>query len=265
MKITIISLALGTLAMVGVVASNTSEPKPEVPRREVNNAPVLKKTNTHIRLTGRTVVDLRDSLALGAVPTAMEALLQAKTPSQRIQAIQELRRIHDHLLEEDLRTEIEERVRPVFRAMTTAKSRETRMIAIEASPSLDFVGASSLLADILKTEKDEELTLLAGQKLGKIATPEVLARLVPLFDRRDRRDIQIAVGMAWLDTVERTDKRFDREQVISRILPALDDLMDSPTTTMAHHRIAHRLETKLKKAYGLVEAPPARPIFEIVR
>ena len=59
---------------------------------------------------------------------------------------------------------------------------------------------------------------------------------------------------------------FDQPGVVEKqVLPTLMEIMENPTTSIRHHRIAHQLETKLRNTYGIGSDSPAQPVYGIAQ
>ena len=101
--------------------------------------------------------------------------------------------------------------------------------------------------------------------LGKVANRDDLLEMLPYFERQENRGLQIAIATAWLEATSRTGMPFEQSRVEKKVLPTLMEIMENPTTSIRHHRIAHQLETKLRNTYGIGSDSPAQPVYGIAQ
>jgi len=249
MRIALLSLPIALISLLGSFAAGTEEAA--LNTRTLYVTPPLEE---------EMPVEREFRLQM-----AIDLLTEATTPYLKMEAINRLQAIQIEFSDQAVQKRMETLVTPILRELTSSKSVDIRLNALKAIPVLATQDAFLCLEPLLEEEKDEEVLLLAGQMLGMVATSEDLIKLLPYFEQRNNRGLQIAVATAWLEATTRTGMPFEQSKVEKQVLPTLMEIMESSETSIRHHRIAHQLETKLRSTYGIGADSMAKPVYGIAQ
>ena len=250
MRIALLSLPIAILTLLASFAAGTKEAR-TLKTRIIYVAPLLEAEKSVAKESRLQVT--------------IDLLTEATTPYLKMEAINKLQVIHTDIKNKTDRERLENVVTPILRELTLSKSVDIRLNAIMAIPVLATDNTFACLEPLLDEEEDEEVLLLAGQMLGKVANRDDLLELLPYFERQENRGLQIAIATAWLEATSRTGMPFEQSRVEKQVLPTLMEIMESPVTSIRHHRIAHQLETKLRNTYGIGSETPAKPVYGIAQ
>jgi hypothetical protein len=250
MRIALLSLPIAIITLLGSFAAGTEETT-TLKTRIIYVAPLLEAEKSVVKESKLQVT--------------IDLLTEATTPYLKMEAINKSQAIHTDLTNQTDREMLENVVTPILRELALSKSVDIRLNAVKAIPVLVTRNAFDCLEPLLEEEKDEEVLLLAGQMLGKVATRGDLLELLPYFEKKENRGLQIAIATAWLESTSRTGMPFEQSRVEKKVLPTLMEIMESPRTSIRHHRIAHQLETKLRNTYGIGSETPAKPVYGIAQ